>query len=83
MAYAPVGVGDVRPRRGSGERELATERKKLPAVVTKPTQAASRPAQRNEREVRKEMKALERTIAQFDEQKRVLVAQSLEPTGAA
>src|SRR4051794_41875100 len=24
LAYAPVGVGDVSPRRGTGERELAT-----------------------------------------------------------
>jgi ATP-binding cassette, subfamily F, member 3 len=66
-----------------GERELATERKKLPAAVTKPTQAASRPAQRSEKEVRKEMKSLERTIAQLDEQKRILAAQSLQPTDAA
>ena len=29
------------------------------------------------------MKALERTIDQFDEQKRTLVAQSLQPTDAA
>jgi ATP-binding cassette subfamily F protein 3 len=45
--------------------------------------AASRPAQRNEREIRKEIKALERTIAQLDEQKRTLTARSLESTDAA
>jgi ATP-binding cassette subfamily F protein 3 len=66
-----------------GERELATERKKLPAAATKPTLAASRPVQRSDKEIRKEMKSLERTIAQFDEQKRILAAQSLQPTDAA
>jgi ATP-binding cassette subfamily F protein 3 len=67
-----------------GERELASERKKLPAAVTKPAKPIpSARAQRGEKEIRKEMKALERTIAQFDEQKRALVAQSLERTDAA
>ena len=42
----------------------------------------SRHAQKNERDVRKEIKALERTIAQFDEQKRSLNAQLLESTDA-
>ncbi len=67
-----------------GERELASERKKLPAAVTKlATPSPSRRAQRGEKEVRKEMKALERSITQLDEQKRALVAQSLQPTDAA
>jgi ATP-binding cassette subfamily F protein 3 len=66
-----------------GERELATERKRLPIPVTNPTPTPSRRAQRSEKDIRKEMKALERSIAQFDEQKRALVAQSLEPTDAA
>ncbi|MFL5340863.1 MAG: ABC transporter C-terminal domain-containing protein, partial [Gemmataceae bacterium] len=46
-----------------------------------PSAPARRP-QRAEKEIRKEMKALERSIAQFDDQKRTLVAQSLEPTDA-
>ncbi len=65
-----------------GERELATERVKLPASVAKPPKAASRPAQRNEREVRKELKVVERTIAQLDEQKRSLNAQMMQSTDA-
>ncbi len=67
----------------AGERELATARKKLPAAVLKPAKAAARAAQRNEREVRKEIKTLERTIAQGDEQKRTLNAQLLQSTNAA
>jgi len=67
-----------------GERELASARKKLPAAATKPANPnPARRAQRGEKEVRKEMKALERSIAQLDEQKRALVDQSLQPTDAA
>jgi ATP-binding cassette subfamily F protein 3 len=66
----------------AGERELATARAKLPSAVAKP-KAVARPAARTEREVRKEMKNLERTIAQLDEQKRALTARSLELTDAA
>jgi ATP-binding cassette subfamily F protein 3 len=66
----------------AGERELAAARAKLPPAIAKPVPIPSRPAQRIEREIRKEMKTLERTIAQLDEQKRALTAQSLEPTGA-
>ena len=40
-------------------------------------------ARREERVVRKEIKALERTVAQLDEQKRTLTAQSLQSTDAA
>jgi ATP-binding cassette, subfamily F, member 3 len=43
---------------------------------------AARPTLRDERVVRKEIKTLERTIAQLDEQKRTLTAQSLQPTDA-
>jgi ATP-binding cassette subfamily F protein 3 len=65
----------------AGERELATERAKVPANVAKPTKAP-RPVQRDERIVRKEMKTLERSIAQFDEQKRTLNAQLQQSTDA-
>src|SRR5271157_4849830 len=50
----------------AGERELASERAKLPPGIAKPAKAAVRPPQRNEREVRKEIKSLERTVAQLD-----------------
>jgi ATP-binding cassette, subfamily F, member 3 len=66
----------------AGERELASERIKLPPSVLKPAKAAPRPAQRNEREVRKEIKTLERTIAQLDEQKRTVNAQLQDSTDA-
>ena len=64
----------------AGERELATERAKLPASIAKPAKVASRPPQRNQRDVQKEIKTVERTIAQLDEQKRALNAQYLEST---
>jgi ATP-binding cassette subfamily F protein 3 len=66
----------------AGERELATARTKLPPAVAKPSQVSSRPGQRNERDVRKQIKTLERTVAQLDEQKRSLSAQLLESTDA-
>jgi ATP-binding cassette subfamily F protein 3 len=66
----------------AGERELASERIKLPPSVLKPAKAAPRPAQRNEREVRKEIKTLERTIAQLDEQKRTVNGQLQDSTDA-
>jgi ATP-binding cassette subfamily F protein 3 len=64
----------------AGERELATERKKLPAAVLAPPKPAPRAAARNERVVRKEIKTIEQTIAQLDEQKRTLNAQFLQCT---
>jgi ATP-binding cassette subfamily F protein 3 len=66
----------------AGERELATARTKLPAAAAKPAKVSPGPAQRNERDVRKEIKTLERTIAQLDEQKRLLNAQLLTSTDA-
>ena len=66
----------------AGERELATARTKLPPSVSKPAKVVARPAQRNEREVRKEIKTVERSIAQFDEQKRALDAQYAQSTDA-
>ena len=65
----------------AGERELATTRAKLPSAVTKPAKAAPRP-QRDERKVRKEIKTVEQTIAQLDEQKRALYAQLQQSTDA-
>jgi ATP-binding cassette, subfamily F, member 3 len=55
-----------------GERELATRMAKPPPAVAKANNAATRVARRSEREVRKEMANLERTIARLDEQKRLV-----------
>jgi ATP-binding cassette subfamily F protein 3 len=66
----------------AGEREAAVGRAKLPPEVAKPVKAAPRAPARSEKVVRKEMKALERTIAQLDEQKRDLNAKLLESTDA-
>src|SRR5205823_1537263 len=49
----------------AGERELASARTKLPPAVAKPSKVAARPAPRDERVVRKEIKTLEKTIAQL------------------
>ena len=67
----------------AGERELATACMKLPPEVAKPAKVAPRRVQRNERDVRKEIKTAERTIAQLDEQKRALNAQFLQSTDSA
>jgi ATP-binding cassette, subfamily F, member 3 len=66
----------------AGERELTTARAKLPPEVVRPTRAVARPARRSEKEVRKELKTLERTIAQRDEQKKALNAELLKSTDA-
>ncbi len=58
----------------AGERELATERKKLPPEVLK---ATARPAIRNEKDARKELKTTEKQIAQLDNQKKALTTQFL------
>ncbi len=67
----------------AGERELATQRTKLPPEVLRASKAAPRRTNRNERDVRKEIKTLERTIAQLDEQKRTLNAQLLQSSDPA
>ncbi len=63
----------------AGERELATTRAKAPPAVT---QAKPRPPKRDERKVRKEIKTLEQTIAQLDEQKKTLNARLQNSTDA-
>jgi len=65
----------------AGERELATERKSLPPEVLKAS--AARPTIRSEKEVRKELKTVEKSIAQLDAQKKTLTAQFLESTNDA
>jgi ATP-binding cassette subfamily F protein 3 len=66
----------------AGERELASARTKLPPSVAKPPKIASRRPERDERALRKEIKTLERMIAQLDEQKRALNAQLQESSEA-
>lgn len=65
----------------AGERELATARVKLPDAVIKSPPPAARPA-RDEKVVRKEIKAVEKVIATLDEQKRALNAQLMQCTDA-
>ncbi len=65
----------------AGERAVGTGRVKLPDEIAKPGKAHRAPA-RSEKIVRKEMKTLEKTIAQLDEQKRELNAKLLETSNA-
>jgi ATP-binding cassette, subfamily F, member 3 len=67
----------------AGERDNATGAVKLAPETAKPATVSARPARRNERDARKEIKILERTIAQFDEQKRALNEQLLKSTDSA
>ncbi len=67
----------------AGERELATERKILPPEVLKASAQSARPAIRSEKEVRKELKTLEKSVAQLDAQKKTLTAQFLESSNDA
>lgn len=62
-----------------GERELAAKSAMKP-TASKPSKSVPRSARRGEREVRKEISNLERTIAKLDEQKKDLNRQLLEAT---
>lgn len=66
-----------------GERELATRLSKAPPPATKAAKDSPKPPRRNERETRKEIAALERTIARLDEEKRLLNNQLLNTTDPA
>lgn len=74
-------VAKVNKEIEAGEREVA-QRAKLPPAVAKPPRPAA-PARRNDREARKEIKTLEKTIAQLDEQKRSLNSQYEQSTDSA
>jgi ATP-binding cassette subfamily F protein 3 len=67
----------------AGERETASERAKLPQAVLQATKKPARPTQRSEKEIRKELKTLEKTIAQLDTQRRELNDQMFKTTNAA
>ncbi len=66
-----------------GEREQATRLAKPAPSVASHSKAAPRPAKRNDREVRKEIANLERTIARLDDQKRQINDQFLTATDPA
>jgi ATP-binding cassette, subfamily F, member 3 len=64
-----------------GERETARGMSKAPVEVLK-IKTATRPALRNERELRKELNNLERTIAKLDDQKKLSNIQLMSATDA-
>ena len=71
-----------------GEREEATRRAKVPPSAIKPTEVSStvatlKTSRRNEREVRKELSTIEKTIARLDDQKKQSSSQLMETTNAA
>jgi len=61
----------------AGERETAAARVKLPTAVAK-----ARQPRKDEKSARKELKTLEKTIAQLDDRRRTLNAQMMETTNA-
>jgi len=63
-----------------GERELATRMARPPRASLKGAKADPRGARRSEREVRKEMTNLERTISRLDEQKRLVSSRLMVAT---
>lgn len=65
-----------------GERQQSTNLSKAPAAVKTP-KPAPRAARRNEREIRKEMANVERTIARLDERKREINEKFLQAVDPA
>lgn len=65
----------------AGERENAKQMSKMPENVAKAKAAAPR-VQRSEKDLRKEQKAVEKLIAQLDEQKKALTTQSMNCSDA-
>ena len=63
----------------AGERELATQRAKLPPEV-RHSNVAARPTVRNEKEILKDQKSVEKSIAQLDARKKQLQEQFLSST---
>jgi ATP-binding cassette subfamily F protein 3 len=64
-----------------GEREQAARMTKAPAAAF--TSAAPKVARRTEREVRKELSSVEKTVARLDQEKKQALARMLESTDAA
>jgi ATP-binding cassette subfamily F protein 3 len=67
----------------AGERELESRRKKNLVSAAPASKGARSGPKKNDRELRKEISNLERTIARLDEQKRTLNAQLLNTSDAA
>lgn len=66
-----------------GEREQQQAKMaKVPTALMTETKSAAKPAKRNDREVRKEISTLEKTIARLDEQKKQLNAQLMNESNA-
>ncbi len=65
-----------------GERERDLKMAKVPPALTTPLKTPPKPAKRNDREVRKEISSVEKTIARLDDQKRAVNTQLLETTDA-
>lgn len=66
-----------------GERELQQAKMaKVPATLMAERKAAAAPAKRNDRDTRKEISTLEKTIARLDDQKKQLNAQLMNETNA-
>ena len=65
-----------------GERERDLKLAKVPPALTSPLKAAPKAAKRNERDVRKEISTVEKTIARLDGEKRTVNSRLLETTDA-
>ncbi len=65
-----------------GEREQQAKLAKVPTAVMAETKTTAKPAKRNDREVRKEISTLEKTIAKLDDQKKQLNAQLMNESNA-
>ncbi len=63
-----------------GERERDLRLAKVPPVLTAAAKPAPKPEARSDRDVRKEINSLEKSIARLDEQKRLLNSQLLATT---
>lgn len=66
-----------------GERERDLRLAKVPPAMTAPLKTAPKAARRSDREIRKEISSLEKTIARLDEQKREVNSRLLSTTDAA
>jgi ATP-binding cassette subfamily F protein 3 len=66
-----------------GERERDLRLAKVPPAMTVPLKPVPKPAARSDREIRKEISSIEKTIARLDGQKRELSGQLLATTDAA
>ncbi len=66
-----------------GERELASQMSKAPPSASKPAKSVPQAPRRSERDLRKELSNLERTIARLDDKKRQTNDQLMQATDPA